>query len=269
MNRSQTHKAISGWQTHIGLVLVLSSIIFAGQGAAPARADDGPRIVKTRLYVKLWQNHSYWPPATMQEQYDTTSWLPSVRFRVIGPVPGGSQFSVAVTKPDGSPWVSLDCPTEEIGAGRWLDVETPREPPGGTFVAAQPEQHASDRALLQLVRAGEIRQQQALGRFEHLFAVGHRVGESEGLQQRVEGGATARVGEVQKLVYQGRHVLGVERVEGAGRLGRRAEAERVARALDQVAERRKLIRLIGRIRQVEACGRLRDGVGERVLEPCG
>ena len=115
-------------------MLVLVGTALAEQGAAPARADDGPRGVKTRLHVKLWQNHSYWPPAATQEQYDTTSWLPGVKFRVLGPVPGGSRFSVDVTRPDGSPWVSLDSPTEEIGAGRWLDVETPRDPPGGTRV---------------------------------------------------------------------------------------------------------------------------------------
>lgn len=125
---------ISRWKTCIGLVLVLSVIVFAGWGVPPARADNDPRIIKTRLHVKLWQNHSYWPPAAKQEQYDTTSWLPNVRFRVFGPVPGGSQFSVDVTKPDGSLWVSLDCPTQEIGSDRWLDVETPREPPGGTKV---------------------------------------------------------------------------------------------------------------------------------------
>ena len=102
--------------------------------SAPARADDGPRLNKTRLYVHLWQNHSYWPPAATAEQYHTTSWLPSVRFRVFGPVPGGSQFAVDVTRPDGSLWVSLNCPTQEIGAGQWLDVESPREPPEGTKV---------------------------------------------------------------------------------------------------------------------------------------
>jgi hypothetical protein len=114
------------------LVLVLLSIIFAGQSAA--RADDAPRIIMTRLHVKLWQFHSYWPATAKEEQYNTTSWLPSVRFMIIGPLPGGSQLSVDVTKPDGSPWVSLDCPTEEIGADRWLEVETPREPTGGTRI---------------------------------------------------------------------------------------------------------------------------------------
>lgn len=101
---------------------------------ATVPTDDGPRLVKTRVFVKLWQNHSYWPPNTAKEQYDTTSWLPDVRFRVTGPVPGGSQLTVDVTKPDGTLWVSLDCQTAEIGADRWIDVETPRDPPGGTKV---------------------------------------------------------------------------------------------------------------------------------------
>jgi hypothetical protein len=134
MNSSQTLRDISTLGTRVRLILVVLGLVFTWQGAVPARADDGPRIIKTRLHVKLWQNHSYWPPKATEEQYDTTSWLPDIRFRVIGPVPGGSQFSVDVTKPDGSLWVSLDCPTTEIGADRWVDVETPREPPGGTKV---------------------------------------------------------------------------------------------------------------------------------------
>ena len=134
MNSSQTLRDISPFGTRVSLMLVVLGIVFTWQGAVPARADDAPRIIKTSIRVRLWQNHSYWPPKATAEQYDTTSWLPDVRFNVIGPVPGGSQFSVDVTKPDGSLLVSLDCPTQEIGADRWIAVETPREPPGGTRV---------------------------------------------------------------------------------------------------------------------------------------
>jgi hypothetical protein len=115
-------------------MLVLLGIFFAGQGAAPARADDAPRIVKTRLFVKLWQKTSYWPPQATKEQHYTTSWLPGIRFMVGGPLPGGSQLSVDVTKPDGSLWVSLDCPTQEVRGDQFVDVETPRAPPGGDKV---------------------------------------------------------------------------------------------------------------------------------------
>src|SRR6185503_7713929 len=134
MNNSQSLRDTSNLGTSVRLILIVLGIVFILQGAAPARADDGPRLAKTRLLIKLWQNHSYWPPKATQEQYDTTSWLPGVRFRVLGPIPGGSQLSVDITKPDGSLWVTLDCPTEEIGADRWVDVETPREPLGGTKV---------------------------------------------------------------------------------------------------------------------------------------
>ncbi len=134
MNSSQTLRNIPPFVTRVRLILVVLGIVFTWAAAVPAWAADGPRIIKTRVQVKLWQNHSYWPPKATVEQYDTTSWLPSVSFRVIGPVAGGSQFSVDVTRPDGSLWVSLDCPTAEIGADRWVDVETPRDPPGGTRV---------------------------------------------------------------------------------------------------------------------------------------
>lgn len=134
MNSSQTRKDLSSVGTRVMLMLVVLGMVFIWATAVPVRADDLPRIIKTRIRVKLWQNHSYWPPKATAEQYDTTSWVPGVQFGVIGPVSGGSQFSVDITKPDGSLWVSLDCPTQEIGADRWIDVETPREPIGGTKV---------------------------------------------------------------------------------------------------------------------------------------
>jgi len=140
---SRNCSAWCGWLRLALVTLLLLPVV--GLAARPgtgsplkfgsARNDDGlPRIIKTRLYVKLWQNHSYWPPKATQEQYDTTSWLPGVRFSIFGPIAGGSQLSVDVTRPDGSLWVSLDCPTQEIGADRWIEVETPREPLGGTKV---------------------------------------------------------------------------------------------------------------------------------------
>src|SRR6185295_16332534 len=115
MYSSQNFRNISLSGPRVRLILVVLGILFTWANAVPARADDAPRIIKTRIRVKLWQNHSYWPPKATEEQYDTTSWLPSVGFSVFGPVPGGSQFSVDFTKPDGSLWVSLDCPTQEIG----------------------------------------------------------------------------------------------------------------------------------------------------------
>jgi hypothetical protein len=44
----------------------------------------------------------------------------------MGPVPGGGQFIVDFTKPNGAAWFSTNCPTEEIAANRWVQVETPR-----------------------------------------------------------------------------------------------------------------------------------------------
>lgn len=44
MNSSKTLRAISSRGTRMRLVLVLLGVVFAWQGAAPARADDGPRL---------------------------------------------------------------------------------------------------------------------------------------------------------------------------------------------------------------------------------
>src|SRR6185295_2601655 len=126
-----TLRATLNWGTRMRLAPVLFAILFAWQNATPARAADGPTLNKTRIFVMLLQSDSYWPPKATQEQYNTTSWLPDVRFRITGPLPGGSQLVVDVAKPDGSPWVSLDCPTAEMSADESLEVVTPRDPPEG------------------------------------------------------------------------------------------------------------------------------------------
>lgn len=112
---------------HAG-ALVLASSLLAGAlvvAVAPAaHAADGPTVIKPSVFVGVTQSWHYWQPATKKFQPDTTTWVPRLKFAVYGPVPGGSQFVVDFTKPGDRPWLSLDCPTQEIKADERAKVET-------------------------------------------------------------------------------------------------------------------------------------------------
>ncbi len=125
MKRKQPFFACHLWHNRINFLWLLLAA-FGGQMSS-VHADDGPTVIKTEVFAGVYQSHHLWVPATKSFQNDTTSWMPSLKFAVAGPVPGGSQFSVDFTKPDGKPWLSLDCPTDEIKAGEWDFLSTPRD----------------------------------------------------------------------------------------------------------------------------------------------
>ena len=92
----------------------------------PARAADGPTLLKRTVMIKLRRFSRYWPnPAAKEPQYSTYSWVPGVSFEVIGPIPGGSQFVAEFQKADGSPWLSANMPTDEIGADDSAVIKMP------------------------------------------------------------------------------------------------------------------------------------------------
>ncbi len=81
----------------------------------PARAADGPTLLKRTVMVQLKRFERYWPnPKAKEPQYNTYSWIPKVRFEILGPVAAGSQFVAEFKKPDGSPWFTAKLPTEEL-----------------------------------------------------------------------------------------------------------------------------------------------------------
>lgn len=110
----------------IARLLIILGILL-GMGITPSHAADGPTVLKNTIQVRLWQNSGAWNPGAKEPDFNFNSWFPQLIFRVRGPVTGGSQFIVEYTKPDGSVWAKVDCPTEEIGPDRWTEVSTPRD----------------------------------------------------------------------------------------------------------------------------------------------
>lgn len=106
-------------------LLMLALLAASSWIVASARADDGPTVIKDSVHINVFQNMGYWAPGAKDADFTVTSWFPRVEFRVRGPIPGGSQFSVEFTKPDGSPWTRVDYPTDEIKAGETFHSVAP------------------------------------------------------------------------------------------------------------------------------------------------
>ena len=124
MNNSRVGSTAAFGSKLVGAMVLLLCVVSALAAMGAARGEDLPTINKTSIIVDPWQLQGYWAPGAKEADFKTTSWIPRVKFSVSGPVPGGSQISVDFTRPDGSPWMHLDCPTTEIKEGATDDLET-------------------------------------------------------------------------------------------------------------------------------------------------
>jgi hypothetical protein len=85
----------------------------------------GPTLLKRTVTVTAYRMASYWRDRNADSpEWNTWSWLPRIEFQIVGPVEGGSQFSVDYTMPDGKPWFTQDLYTEELPDGYWGQVKT-------------------------------------------------------------------------------------------------------------------------------------------------
>lgn len=100
------------------IVLSLFASFSPGRGASAGTASlnaTGSTILKRTIEVSTYRFLRYWPnPGAREPQYNTWSWVPRVSFEVLGPVPGGSQWMVDFQTPDGKPWISYKCQTDEL-----------------------------------------------------------------------------------------------------------------------------------------------------------
>jgi len=96
-------------------VLVLCCATFA---AFPrhATAQDQPTIAKDSIQITAFTFNVY------KKNYDVWSWVPTMKFRLNGPIASGSQLYVQYSLPTG-PWVKFDCDTGNIEKGYWWKTE--------------------------------------------------------------------------------------------------------------------------------------------------
>lgn len=100
----------------IASVFTLMALAFTGLRApavASAAAQDQPTIAKDSVQVNAFTYNVY------RKNYDVWSWVPTIEFRVNGPIPSGSQLYAEFSLPTGGVWAKFDCPTEETTQGRW------------------------------------------------------------------------------------------------------------------------------------------------------
>jgi hypothetical protein len=94
-----------------------------------ARAEDaGPTVLKPSMNIMVTRYLRYFAtPAAKEPVYNTWSWRPRYNFSIAGPIAGGSQISISFFKPDGSLWMTMPCPVNEIGAGQTVNVVNPND----------------------------------------------------------------------------------------------------------------------------------------------
>src|SRR5215467_10056202 len=106
----------------LGAIILLAGLaVLVAEAANPVSTQDQPTIAKDTLHVTLRTHNQYYRNGQRDES--TWSWTPRIKYRVNGPLAGGSQLSVEFTLPGNKPWVKFDCETGEIEKGRWWETE--------------------------------------------------------------------------------------------------------------------------------------------------
>jgi hypothetical protein len=91
-------------------------------------ADAEPHVIKPSLSIMVTRYLRYFPTPTAKEPvYNTWSWRPRFNFTIAGPLASGSQISIAFYKPDGSPWLTMPCPAQEISEGQTVNIVNPND----------------------------------------------------------------------------------------------------------------------------------------------
>lgn len=114
--------------------LIGTAVVSGTIAAAPAHAQEyafaefsgatEPSIIIPRLVVGVQRFTRYVPNPKKEPVYGQWSWAPRFQFALRGPISGGGQVIVNVTKPNGQPWLSLPVETPELEPGAWKTVST-------------------------------------------------------------------------------------------------------------------------------------------------
>lgn len=117
----QTRTTTTQWSAALLLFLALTP-------QAHAAEDAQPRVLKSTMNIMVTRYLRYFPTPTAAEPvYNTWSWRPRYNFTLAGPIPGGSQISISFFKPDGTAWLTMPCPVNEIAEGQTVGVVNPND----------------------------------------------------------------------------------------------------------------------------------------------
>ncbi len=108
---------------------VLSALLLLLALTPRAHADAaGPTVLKPSMNIMVTRYLRYFPtPTAAEPTYNTWSWRPRFNFTLAGPITGGSQISISFFKPDGSAWLTMPLPVNEIAEGQTVPVVNPND----------------------------------------------------------------------------------------------------------------------------------------------
>jgi hypothetical protein len=92
-------------------------LLFATNPPLAQGQEDQPTIAKDSVQVRAFTFSVY------RKNYDVWSWVPSMEYRVNGPIAGGSQLYVEFNIPGSGPRLKFDCKTEEVQKGYGFKTE--------------------------------------------------------------------------------------------------------------------------------------------------
>ena len=105
------------YKLHLTCTFMFVLLVVASLGVVNTTAtQDQPMIAKDSIQITAFTFNVY------KGNYDVWSWVPTMKFRVNGPIASGSQLYVQYTLPTG-PWVKFDCDTNNIEKGYWWKTE--------------------------------------------------------------------------------------------------------------------------------------------------
>jgi len=90
--------------------LFLAAFLSASAHAAEMTLLKRTIEITPKRFLRYWKN-----PAAAEPVYNTYSWVPKIKFDVLGPVGGGDKIYVEFDTPDGKQWLKYDMRTPSLG----------------------------------------------------------------------------------------------------------------------------------------------------------
>ena len=83
--------------------------------SAAAQENSSPTLLKRTINVSVKRYLRWWKnPSAAEPVYNTYSWVPQIKFDVLGAIPAGSQLSAEFDTADSKPWINYKMFTREL-----------------------------------------------------------------------------------------------------------------------------------------------------------